>query len=257
MNEADKRNASDGTTDFGYRRVEREEKAEKVAEVFHSVASRYDVMNDVMSAGVHRLWKRFLLEKSGVQSGQTVLDLATGSGDIAKKLSPIVGDSGLIVASDINASMLAVGRDRLIDAGCTNIHYALINAEQLPFADQVFDCVTISFGLRNVTDKQQALNEMCRVLKPGGRLLVLEFSKPKNSLLNKVYHAYSFNIIPKLGKLITHDEDSYQYLVESIQMHPDQETLKTMMETAGFVRCDYHNLTGGVVALHVGYKCND
>ena len=243
------------STHFGYKTVEREQKAAMVAGVFHSVAARYDIMNDLMSAGIHRLWKRFTIELSGVRNGHQVLDIAGGTGDLAAKFCKIVGPEGCVVLADINESMLRVGRDKLTDLGIVgNIEYAQANAEALPFPDNSFDCITIAFGLRNVTDKDAALRSMLRVLKPGGRLLVLEFSKPGNELLNKAYNTYSFKLLPKIGKLITNDEDSYRYLAESIRMHPDQETLKTMMEAAGFARCEFHNMTGGIVAVHKGLK---
>jgi demethylmenaquinone methyltransferase / 2-methoxy-6-polyprenyl-1,4-benzoquinol methylase len=244
-----------GTTHFGYQQVPVTEKASKVAEVFHSVASKYDVMNDLMSLGIHRLWKRFTLDKSGVRKGHSVLDLAGGTGDLAAKFAALVGETGQVILSDINSSMLAAGRDRLIDKGMiNNIEFVQANAECLPFADDRFNCVTIAFGLRNVTDKDAALREMYRVTKPGGRTMVLEFSKPKTDLVSKIYDLYSFKILPKIGKYVANDETSYQYLAESIRMHPDQETLKTMMQTAGFDEVEYHNLTDGIVALHIGYK---
>jgi len=243
------------TTHFGFKTVPTSEKQAKVAEVFHSVAAKYDLMNDLMSMGIHRLWKRFAITLSGVRRGQHVLDIAGGTGDLAKVFSREVGATGRVVLSDINESMLNVGRDRLLDAGCSNVDFVLANAETLaPFADESFDLLTISFGLRNVTDKDAALRSMYRVLKPGGRLLVLEFSKPVFEPLSKVYDLYSFTALPFLGKLITNDAESYRYLAESIRMHPDQRTLKQMMETAGFQSCDYHNLTGGIVALHRGFK---
>lgn len=243
------------TTHFGFTDVPLEKKQGMVAEVFDSVAIKYDLMNDLMSAGVHRLWKRFTIEKSGARKGARILDLAGGTGDLAALFSPIVGDTGQVVLADINDSMLKVGRDRLIDKGLIgNIKFAQVNAETLPFEDNQFDCITIAFGLRNVTDKQKALASMYRVLKPGGRLLVLEFSKPTNELFNKAYDAYSFKLLPKIGKWITGDEESYRYLAESIRMHPDQETLKTMFEQAQFEDCEYHDLTGGIVALHRGFK---
>lgn len=242
-------------THFGYKTVQRQQKAGMVAGVFHSVAAKYDLMNDLMSAGIHRIWKRFTIEISGVRSGHQVLDIAGGTGDLAAKFSKIVGPEGRVVLADINDSMLKVGRDKLIDLGITgNIEYTQANAEALPFPDNTFDCITIAFGLRNVTDKDKALRSMLRVLKPGGRLLVLEFSKPENALLSKVYDGYSFNLLPKIGKLIANDEESYRYLAESIRMHPDQESLKFMMEDAGFARCEYHNMTGGIVAVHKGLK---
>lgn len=243
------------TTHFGYKTVAVEEKQQKVAEVFHSVASKYDLMNDLMSFGIHRLWKRFAISLSGVRRGQKVLDIAGGTGDLAKAFSREVGPAGHVTLSDINESMLNVGRDRLIDAGCTNVDFVLANAENLePFADESVDLVTISFGLRNVTDKDAALRSMYRVLKPGGRLLVLEFSKPIFEPLSRLYDMYSFTALPIMGKLVANDSESYRYLAESIRMHPDQRTLKQMMENAGFHSCDYHNLTGGIVALHRGFK---
>ena len=242
-------------THFGYRQVDTEEKASLVGEVFTSVASRYDIMNDLMSAGVHRLWKRFTIEISAVRPGHRVLDLAGGTSDLASKFSRLVGSEGEVILSDINASMLSTGRDKQTDNGnCGNIHYVQGDAQFLPFDDNYFDCITIGFGLRNVTDKDLALRSMFRVLKPGGRLLVLEFSKPNNPLLSKIYDTYSFKILPKIGKLVAQDEDSYRYLAESIRMHPDQETLKSMLEDAGFVDCEYHNMTGGIVAVHKGIK---
>ena len=243
------------TIDFGYQEIPINEKTEKVAEVFHSVASKYDLMNDLMSFGIHRLWKFITIELSAVRPGNVVLDLAGGTGDLTKKFSKLVGDSGKVVLADINNSMLQVGRKRLLDQGIfQNIECVQANAECLPFPDNSFDCITIAFGLRNVTRKQQALQSMYRVLKPGGRLLVLEFSKPRFPGLKPLYDAYSFSILPKLGKWIANDSDSYQYLAESIRRHPDQETLKSMMLEAGFIKVDYHNLTGGIVALHKGIK---
>ncbi|MDG1694365.1 MAG: bifunctional demethylmenaquinone methyltransferase/2-methoxy-6-polyprenyl-1,4-benzoquinol methylase UbiE [Porticoccaceae bacterium] len=246
---------SEKTTDFGYKKVNVEEKAGKVAEVFHSVAGNYDLMNDLMSGGIHRLWKRVTIEMSGVRPGHHVLDIAGGTGDLAAKFSRIVGPEGTVVLADINDSMLKVGRDRLVDRGITdNVRFSQADAQHLPFPDNTFDVITIAFGLRNVTDKDMALRSMLRVLKPGGKLLVLEFSKPPNPLLSKIYDGYSFNILPKLGKLFANDADSYQYLAESIRMHPNQETLLQMMDTAGFENTDYHNMTGGIVALHRGVK---
>ena len=246
---------SDKTTHFGYKQVNVEEKAGKVAEVFHSVAGNYDLMNDLMSGGIHRLWKRVTIEMSGVRPGHHVLDIAGGTGDLAAKFSRIVGPEGTVVLADINDSMLKVGRDRLIDRGITdNVRFSQADAQYLPFPDNTFDVITIAFGLRNVTDKDMALRSMLRVLKPGGKLLVLEFSKPPNQLLSKIYDGYSFNILPKLGKLFANDADSYQYLAESIRMHPDQDTLQGMMDNAGFANTDYHNMTGGIVALHRGVK---
>ncbi|MEW8693276.1 MAG: bifunctional demethylmenaquinone methyltransferase/2-methoxy-6-polyprenyl-1,4-benzoquinol methylase UbiE [Candidatus Thiodiazotropha endolucinida] len=243
------------TTHFGYQDVPVGEKAGRVRQVFDSVANKYDLMNDLMSLGIHRLWKRQTIELSGVRKGHRVLDLAAGTGDLSARFSGLVGDDGLVVFSDINASMLQVGRERMEDQGRVgNLHYVQADAQHLPFPDNHFDCVTIGFGLRNVTDKQLALNAIFHSVKPGGRLLVLEFSKPTHRALEKAYDLYSFTLLPKIGKLVTDDEESYRYLAESIRMHPDQETLKGMMEHAGFERCDYFNLTGGVVAIHRGYK---
>ncbi len=243
------------TTHFGYQEVPVEEKVKRVADVFHSVAGKYDLMNDLMSGGIHRLWKRLTIEQSGARAGMKVLDIAGGTGDLTLKFSRIVGPTGKVVLADINDSMLKVGRDKLIDAGAAgNIEYVQANAECLPFADNSFDILTIAFGLRNVTDKDAALRSMLRVLKPGGKVMVLEFSKTNNPLLTKAYDFYSFNILPQMGRLIANDADSYRYLAESIRMHPDQETLKQMMEDAGFVNCRYQNMTGGVVALHTGIK---
>ena len=247
--------STDDTTDFGYERVRKKEKAGRVREVFDSVASRYDLMNDLMSGGMHRLWKRFTIELSSVRPGQTVLDIAGGTGDLAAKFSQRVGPEGHVILADINAAMLSVGRDRLIDKGAlNNISVSQADAQFLPYADNSIDCITIAFGLRNVTDKALALRSMHRVLKPGGRLLVLEFSKPTSPLLSQVYDAYSFSALPFMGKLITNDADSYRYLAESIRKHPDQETLLEMVEDAGFVDCKYHNMTGGIVAIHRGVK---
>jgi demethylmenaquinone methyltransferase/2-methoxy-6-polyprenyl-1,4-benzoquinol methylase len=246
---------NDKTTHFGYRQVDEDDKASLVAGVFHSVASRYDLMNDLMSGGIHRIWKRFAIEVSGVRPGNTVLDIAGGTGDLALKFARIVGDKGMVVLADINDSMLSVGRDRLTDRGAVgNVDFTQCDAEELPFADNSFDCITIAFGLRNVTHKERAIASMLRVLKPGGRLLVLEFSKPGNPLLSKLYDGYSFKLLPAIGKLVTNDADSYRYLAESIRMHPDQQTLKQMMTDAGFARCEFYNMTGGVVALHRGFK---
>ena len=243
------------TTHFGYKTVAEEEKQALVANVFHSVASKYDIMNDFMSFGIHRLWKRITIDMSGVRPGNQILDLAGGTGDLTRKFSKIVGSTGKVVLADINSSMLNVGRDRLTDQGyVNNIEYVQANAECLPFADNSFDVITIAFGLRNVTDKDAALRSMTRCLKPGGRLLVLEFSKPTNPLMSKAYDLYSFAALPMMGKIVANDAESYKYLAESIRMHPDQETLKGMMEDAGLVRVTYNNLTQGVVALHRGIK---
>ena len=242
-------------THFGYKTVNKAEKQARVADVFTSVAKKYDIMNDLMSFGIHRLWKRFAISLSGVRAGQHVLDIAGGTGDLAKVFSREVGRNGHVVLSDINAAMLEVGRERLINAGCNNVDFVLANAETLaPFEDESFDLLTISFGLRNVTDKDAALRSMYRVLKPGGRLLILEFSKPIFEPLSKAYDLYSFTALPLMGKLVANDAESYQYLAESIRMHPDQQTLKQMMEQAGFENCDYHNLTAGIVAVHRGFK---
>ena len=240
------------TTHFGFKTVDEAAKQHKVGEVLHSVASNYDVMNDVMSAGLHRVWKRFAVDTSGVKAGDKVLDIAGGSGDLSKLFSKKVGATGAVVLTDINASMLTVGRDRMLDAGL-NVPAMQCDAELLPFADNSFDCVIVAFGLRNMTHKEVALKEMLRVLKVGGRLLVLEFSKVWQPL-EKIYDAYSFKFLPFMGKLIAKDASSYQYLAESIRMHPDQETLKQMMLDTGFAKVDYHNLTAGVAALHKGYK---
>lgn len=243
------------TTHFGYREVPLRDKSNLVAEVFRSVAPKYDLMNDCMSFGLHRIWKKFTIDQANIKPGQQVLDVASGTGDLVKALAKKVGPTGKVVMTDINEAMLRVGRDRLIDAGIVgNVTCVQANAESLPFADNQFDCITIAFGLRNVTNKLLALRTMFRVLKPGGKLLVLEFSKPPSAFLSKIYDLYSFNVIPKMGEMITQDRDSYQYLVESIRMHPDQETLKALMQEAGFEDVDYFNLTGGIVALHKGYK---
>ncbi|MEP4890211.1 MAG: bifunctional demethylmenaquinone methyltransferase/2-methoxy-6-polyprenyl-1,4-benzoquinol methylase UbiE [Aliiglaciecola sp.] len=245
----------DSQTHFGFKQVDKTEKASMVADVFHSVAAKYDIMNDMMSMGIHRLWKRFTIDCSGVRAGHKVLDLAGGTGDLAAKFSKIVGENGQVVLADINNAMLKVGRDKLRNKGVVgNLEYVQANAEMLPFPDNYFDVITIAFGLRNVTDKDKALGSMYRVLKPGGRLLVLEFSKPQSDMLSKAYDLYSFHLLPKMGKLVANDSESYQYLAESIRMHPDQETLKGMMESVGFEQTTYHNLTGGIVALHRGFK---
>ncbi|MCH1926231.1 bifunctional demethylmenaquinone methyltransferase/2-methoxy-6-polyprenyl-1,4-benzoquinol methylase UbiE [Shewanella sp. C32] len=246
---------SSQSTHFGFKTVEADKKADMVAGVFHSVATRYDIMNDVLSFGIHRIWKRFTIECAGARPGMKVLDLAGGTGDLTAKFSRLVGDSGEVVLADINDSMLKVGRAKLRDKGIVNnVNYVQANAENLPFPDNTFDIITIAFGLRNVTDKDAALKSMQRVLKPGGKLLVLEFSKPKHAIMNKAYDLYSFKMLPMIGKVIAHDADSYEYLAESIRMHPDQETLKGMMENAGLEQVDYINMTDGIVALHRGYK---
>jgi len=243
------------TTDFGFTQVDKAKKADMVADVFHSVAAKYDIMNDLMSMGIHRLWKRYTVDCSGVKAGQKVLDLAGGTGDLAAKFSRIVGPKGQVVLADINHSMLNVGKEKLINKGLVgNIHYVQANAEALPFPDNHFDLITIAFGLRNVTDKNKALASMFKVLKPGGRLLILEFSKPTTEALSKVYDAYSFYLLPQIGKLVANDSESYRYLAESIRMHPDQVTLEQMMQDVGFEQTSYNNLTGGIVALHRGFK---
>lgn len=243
------------TIDFGFSEVPLEEKVKKVKGVFDSVAGNYDIMNDVMSMGVHRIWKRKTIELSGVRPGNKVLDLAGGTGDLTKAFAKRVGRDGKVVLADINESMVRVGRDRLINEGIAgNVDYTITNAEALAFPDNTFDVATIAFGLRNVTNKDKALAELCRVLKPGGQLLVLEFSKVTQPMLSKLYDFYSFNILPKMGKIIADDEASYQYLAESIRMHPDQETLKQMMLDAGFDKAEYINMSEGIVALHRGWK---
>jgi demethylmenaquinone methyltransferase/2-methoxy-6-polyprenyl-1,4-benzoquinol methylase len=242
-------------TDFGFTQVPVAEKASRVRAVFESVAGKYDIMNDLMSMGVHRLWKQFTLAQTGLRPGQRALDVAGGTGDLSAGMAEQVGNDGLVMLTDINAAMLARGRDRMVDEGhVRNLRCSLANAERLPFKDQSFDCVTIAFGLRNVTDKDAALRSMYRVLKPGGQLLVLEFSKPVSPGLKPIYDAYSFSVLPWLGKVIARDEASYRYLAESIRRFPDQQTLKSMMQAAGFSDCSYHNLSGGIVALHRGYK---
>jgi demethylmenaquinone methyltransferase/2-methoxy-6-polyprenyl-1,4-benzoquinol methylase len=244
-------NAPSDTIDFGYERVPIGEKAGRVAEVFRSVAPRYDVMNDLMSLGTHRILKRMTIELSGVREGHRVLDLAGGTGDLARLFAPRVGARGRVILSDINAAMLEVGRDRMLDEGHANVDAVLADAERLPFADGTFDCVTIAFGLRNVTRKDRALEEMRRVLAPGGRLLVLEFSKPRNPLLSRAYDAFAATW-PAMGRLVAGDADSYRYLNESIRMHPPQEALAEMMTSAGFDEVRFHDLLGGIVALHRG-----
>jgi demethylmenaquinone methyltransferase/2-methoxy-6-polyprenyl-1,4-benzoquinol methylase len=245
---------SGNTTHFGYQTVDTEDKADLVRGVFDSVASRYDIMNDLMSAGLHRLWKRYTIDQAAARPGQAILDLAGGTGDLARALSKKVGVDGHVVLADINAAMLRQGRSRLVDAGVAgNLSIAQVDAQDLPFADETFDCITMAFGLRNVTDKDAALASMFRTLKIGGKAMILEFSEP-NKVIKPAYDLYSFKVLPTLGKLVAKDADSYQYLAESIRVHPDQETLKAMMENAGFERCRYHNLAAGIVALHIGYR---
>ncbi len=244
----------ESTTHFGFETVSVSEKARRVKGVFDSVANRYDLMNDLMSAGLHRMWKRFAIGQAAVRSGQAVLDLAGGTGDLAREFARQTGAGGIVVLADINDRMLHEGRRRLVDAGVgDNVAIAQVNAESLPFASTSFDCITIAFGLRNITDKAAALASMYRVLKPGGKVLVLEFSRPAEAL-KPAYDFYSFKVLPLMGKLVANDESSYRYLAESIRMHPDQEALLSMMQQAGFERCRYHNLAGGIVALHVGYR---
>ncbi|VFP80702.1 bifunctional demethylmenaquinone methyltransferase/2-methoxy-6-polyprenyl-1,4-benzoquinol methylase UbiE [Candidatus Erwinia haradaeae] len=248
-------NKSKNTTHFGYKTVYKEEKTTLVGHVFHSVAAKYDLMNDIMSLGTHRIWKRLTIQHSGVKPGHYVLDLAGGTGDLTAHFSHLVGENGLVVLADINNSMLQEGRKKLRNKGILrNVRYVQANAENLPFPDTVFDCITIAFGLRNITESNQALASMFRVLKRGGRLLILEFSKLESALLNKIYNIYSFQVLPFLGKLIAQDPHSYRYLAESIHVHPDQETLKRIMIDVGFYETSYINLTGGIVALHRGFK---
>lgn len=246
-------NEPETTTHFGFTQVPLSEKVKKVSQVFESVAPHYDLMNDLMSLGIHRLWKRFAIELANIQPGQHVLDLAGGTGDLAAKFSRLVGDTGQVVLADINPFMLQQGRERLLDQGVL-VNYAQVNAESLPFAENSFDVVSIAFGLRNVTDKAAALASMLRVLKPGGRVIILEFSELQVAPLKPLYDAYSFKILPLLGKLIAKDADSYRYLAESIRMHPNQKNLLSMMEQAGFANCNFYNLSGGIVAIHRGYK---
>jgi demethylmenaquinone methyltransferase/2-methoxy-6-polyprenyl-1,4-benzoquinol methylase len=245
---------TDNTTHFGFKQVAVDEKVKLVRGVFDSVADQYDIMNDLMSMGIHRIWKRIAVQLSNVRKGERVLDLAGGTGDLTALFNERVGAEGQVVLADINAQMLRTGRDRMIDRGLTNVRYAQVNAECLPFEDNTFDCVCIAFGLRNVTDKDAALRSMHRVLKPGGRVIVLEFSHPTDKVTEKVYDFYSFNILPKIGRFVAKDEDSYRYLAESIRMHPKQDELKKMMENAGLERCEYFNMTQGIVAVHRGYK---
>ncbi|MGR8934402.1 MAG: bifunctional demethylmenaquinone methyltransferase/2-methoxy-6-polyprenyl-1,4-benzoquinol methylase UbiE [Gammaproteobacteria bacterium] len=245
----------ENTTHFGFKQVPVDEKVKLVRGVFDSVAGQYDVMNDLMSLGIHRIWKRIAVQLANVRNGERVLDLAGGTGDLTLLFEKRVGRSGEVVLADINGAMLRTGRDRLLDKGVAgNVRYTQVNAECLPFADNSFDCVCIAFGLRNVTDKDAALRSMYRVLKPGGRVIVLEFSHPTDKITEKVYDFYSFNILPKMGEIVAKDADSYRYLAESIRMHPKQEELKRMMENAGLERCEYFNMTHGIVAVHRGYK---
>lgn len=250
---AEQEHSSD-TTHFGYQTVSADDKAGLVRDVFDSVASRYDIMNDLMSAGLHRIWKRYTIDQAALRPGNVVLDLAGGTGDLTRQFARKVGKEGHVVLADINAAMLEQGRRRLVDAGVAgNVSIAQVDAEELPFADRSFDCVAMAFGLRNVTDKNAALTSMYRVLKPGGKAMILEFSEPRKAI-KPAYELYSFKVLPTIGKLIADDADSYRYLAESIRMHPNQEELKAMMQESGFERCRYHNLAAGIVALHVGYR---
>ncbi|MBT3813542.1 MAG: bifunctional demethylmenaquinone methyltransferase/2-methoxy-6-polyprenyl-1,4-benzoquinol methylase UbiE [Gammaproteobacteria bacterium] len=245
---------TDNTTHFGFKQVAEDEKVKMVRGVFDSVASQYDIMNDLMSMGIHRIWKRVAVQLSNVREGDRVLDLAGGTGDLTTLFSKRIGKTGKVVLADINSEMLRTGRDRLINRGLTGVSYAQVNAECLPFEDNSFDCVCIAFGLRNVTDKDAALRSMYRVLKPGGRVIVLEFSHPTDKITEKVYDFYSFKLLPKIGKFVAKDEESYRYLAESIRMHPKQDVLKEMMLDAGLERCEYFNMSQGIVAVHRGYK---
>ncbi len=246
--------AKEDSTHFGYKTVPTEDKADLVRDVFDSVASRYDIMNDLMSAGLHRLWKRYTIDRAAIKPGDVLLDLAGGTGDLAREFARKVGKDGHVILADINAAMLQQGRRRLIDAGISgNVTIAQVDAQNLPFADNTFDCITMAFGLRNVTDKDAALASMFRTLKPGGKAMILEFSEP-NKAIKPAYDLYSFKVLPTLGKLVAGDPDSYQYLAESIRMHTDKETLRSMMVSAGFERCCFHNLAAGIVALHIGYR---
>ena len=246
---------NENTTHFGFKEVPKEEKVKMVRGVFDSVADQYDIMNDLMSFGIHRIWKKITVQLANVREGDKVLDLAGGTGDLTTLFEKRVGSKGQVVLADINAAMLRTGRNRLIDKGLVgNIQYAQVNAECLPFEDNTFDCVCIGFGLRNVTDKDAALKSMYRVLKPGGRVIILEFSHPVDKITEKIYDFYSFKLLPKIGAVVAKDEESYRYLAESIRMHPKQEELKQMMENAGFERCEYFNMNQGIVAVHRGYK---
>ncbi len=243
------------TTDFGFEKVPLQDKSRRVSSVFTSVAENYDLMNDLMSFGVHRLWKRFAVELAGVREGQRVLDLAAGTGDLARQFVRRVGDTGSVTLADLNADMLEVGRRRLIDSGVLKaVAYVQTDAESLPFSDDRFDLVSMAFGLRNVTDKGRALAAMLRVLRPGGQVLILEFSTLRVPVLDPLYRAYILNLLPRLGRIVAGDSDSYRYLAESIRLHPSQEQLLEIMKTAGFERCGYHNLSGGIAAVHRGYK---
>ena len=241
-------------TNFGYKEVDSNKKAELVGDVFDKVSKNYDLMNDLMSFGIHRLWKKVTIETSGIKEDFTVLDLAGGTGDMVKLMRDKISDKGTLILSDINASMLNEGRNRLIDDGIKDFHAAQIDAQFLPFEDDTFDLITIAFGLRNVTDKEKALESINKALKPGGKLIILEFSRPKNEVFREIYDLFSFEVIPKIGEFIAQTEESYRYLAESIRMHPTQEELKKMLEDNGFTKCKYENLTNGVVAIHSGQK---
>lgn len=249
------RRMSERTTDFGFEKVPLQDKSRRVSSVFSSVAENYDLMNDLMSFGVHRLWKRFAVELAGIREGQRVLDLAAGTGDLARQFVHRVGDTGSVTLADLNADMLEVGRRRLVDSGVLKaVAYVQTDAESLPFADDRFDLVSIAFGLRNVTDKGRALKSMLRVLRPGGQVLILEFSTLRVPALDPLYRAYILNLLPRMGRIVAGDSDSYRYLAESIRLHPSQEQLLEIMNAAGFERCGYHNLSGGIAAVHRGYK---
>lgn len=243
-------------THFGFKTVSKNQKTFMISNVFHKVATKYDLMNDLMSCGIHRIWKHFLIFQSEIYSGCKILDLAGGTGDLSIKFSKLVGNTGLVVLVDINHTMLKIGQKKIRNLGIlNNILYIQANAEALPFPTNTFDCIAIAFGLRNFTNQEKALSSIYRVLKPGGKLLILDFSTPTSKLINKIYHLYSFHILPKIGELITHNSHSYRYLVESIRMHPNQNTLKNMILTAGFDNVEYFNMTFGIVTLHSAYKC--
>ena len=241
-------------TNFGFKEVDSDMKANLVSNVFDTVSGNYDLMNDLMSFGIHRLWKRITIETTGIRNDFKVLDLAGGTGDMVKLMREKISEKGTLILSDINASMLEEGRNRLIDQGIEDVHIAQIDAQFLPFEDDTFDLITIAFGLRNVTHKEKALQSILKALKPGGKLVILEFSKPQNEVFREIYDLFSFEVIPKIGELIAQTEESYRYLAESIRMHPTQEELKEMLEKSGFTKCKYENLTNGIVAIHSGQK---
>ena len=243
-----------GKTNFGFKEVDSDMKANLVGNVFDTVSGNYDLMNDLMSFGIHRLWKRITIETTGIRNDFKVLDLAGGTGDMVKLMREKISEKGTLILSDINASMLEEGRNRLIDQGIEDVHMAQIDAQFLPFEDDTFDLITIAFGLRNVTHKEKALQSILKALKPGGKLVILEFSKPQNEVFREIYDLFSFEVIPKIGELIAQTEESYRYLAESIRMHPTQEELKEMLEKSGFTKCKYENLTNGIVAIHSGQK---